>query len=107
MVIHAVGELPVVVEDEPSPLPPLGPIDRVGEVPVGRHEQVAALGDLPARLVELDGAGRVVLFQTEAVGTFALVENIWSEFSALHIGHGGCVMFCGSWSVFRSWPAAE
>ena len=35
----------------------------------------------------------MVLLQSKTIGTFALVENIWSKFSALHIGHdGGTVM---------------
>ena len=95
MIVHTVGQLSVVVEDEPSPLPSLGPVDGVGEVPVRSHEQVTTLGDLPAGLVELDGAGRVILLQAEAVGALALVEDVGGEFSALHIGHD-CGVFCWS-----------
>ena len=87
MIVNAVCQFPVVVEDEPSSLPSLGPVDGVGKVPVRSHEQVSTLGDLSARLVELYGRGRVILLESETVGAFALVEYVWCKFSALHICH--------------------
>ena len=103
MIVHRVRQLSVVEEDEPSSLPPLGSVDRVGKVPVRSNEQVATFRDLAARLVQLYGRGRVVLLQTEAVGALALVENIWSKFPALHIGHGAAGrQLSVQWSVVSS-----
>jgi hypothetical protein len=58
------------------------PVDRVGKVPVRRHKQITALGDLPARLVQLDGRRRVILLQPEAVGALALVEDVRGKLPA-------------------------
>lgn len=99
MIVHAVCQLPIVVKDEPSSLPSLGPVDGIGKVPVWCHEQVAALGDLPAGLVELDRRGRVILLQSEAVGALALVEYVGCKFSALHICHVGAGVAAG-----QPWP---
>ena len=62
------------------------PVDRIGKVPVRGHKEVAALGDLPAGLVELDGRRRVVLLQSEAVGALALVEDVWRKLATLGVG---------------------
>ena len=90
MIINRVGEFSIIIQHEPPPLPSLGSVDGVGEVPVWSHEQVATFRNLPARLVQLNSRGRVILFQSETVWTFALVEYVWSKFSALNIGHGVC-----------------
>lgn len=42
VVVQGVGQLSVVVQHKPSPLPTLGPVEWDGEVPVRSHEQVAA-----------------------------------------------------------------
>ena len=38
----------------------------------------------------------MILLETETVGALALVENIWSKFSALGIGHDDGIFACSS-----------
>jgi hypothetical protein len=70
------------------------PVDRVGKVPVRRHKQITALGDLPARLVQLDGRRRVILLQPEAVGALALVEDVRGELPAFLGRHASLPHVC-------------
>ena len=50
MIVHTVSELPVVVEDKPSSLPSLSSVDRVAEIPVWGHKEIATLRDFTTSL---------------------------------------------------------
>ena len=98
MVVYRVCQFSVIVKDEPASLPPLGSVDGVREVPVRSYEEVATFRDLPAGFVQLDSRGRVVLFQSEAVGALALVKDIRGELPAFNVGHV-CLFILGTYQV--------
>lgn len=87
VVIHAVGELSIIVEDKPPPLPSLGPVHWIGEVPVWRYKEVAALGHDPGGLVDLEGLIGVLVPVAVAVGALVLVEDVGLELAALVLPH--------------------
>ena len=108
MIINRICQFSVVVKDKPPSLPPLGPVDWVWEVPVWGHEQVTTFWYLSAGFVELYRGGGMVFLQSETIRAFALIENVWSEFPALHVSHdvtwdvvtvSWCVRHC---QLFRS-----
>ena len=64
------------------------PIDGVGEVPVRSNEEVSTLGYLPARLVELDGGGRVVLLHVRGfILEILRIFHVW-DFAKLTKNQG-------------------
>ena len=63
------------------------PIDGVGEVPVWSNEEVSTLGYLPARLVKLDGGGRVVLLHVRGfILEILRIFHVW-DFAKLTKNH--------------------
>jgi hypothetical protein len=83
MVVYAVGQFSIIIQNKPTTLPSLSPVDRIREIPIRGHEQISTLGYLSAGLVQLYGRGGVVLLQPETAGALALVEYVRGELATV------------------------
>ena len=63
------------------------PVDWVGKVPVGSHEEPAALGYVSCLAVDIQGILAVLLPDPEAVGALLLVEDVGLELVAVVLPH--------------------
>lgn len=83
MFVQRVCELPIVVQDEPPPLPSLCSVERIGEVPAWCNEQIPAFGYLSTCPIRFQGFSTMLLFLSEAISALALIEDVWCKFPAI------------------------